>query len=138
MGLNDEIIDAVDWNTPTVAPTESIRSAIQKMATINTSAVGVMSEGEIVGVLTEMDLMISIDQGDDLDNTQVTRCMTACELLKDEKVKSPCAQLDASQTVENALGVMNRAGVHHLMVSDVVNNRVGVVSILGLLKLAIK
>jgi CBS domain-containing protein len=138
MGLNDEIIDAVDWNTPTVAPTESIRSAIQKMVTINTSAVGVMSEGEIVGVLTEMDLMISIDQGDDLDNTQVTRCMTACELLKDEKVKSPCAQLDASQTVENALGVMNRAGVHHLMVSDVVNNRVGVVSILGLLKLAIK
>ena len=138
MGLNDEIIDAVDWNTPTVAPTESIRSAIQKMVTINTSAVGVMAEGEIVGVLTEMDLMISIDQGDDLDNTQVTRCMTACELLKDEKVKSPCAQLDASQTVENALGVMNRAGLHHLMVSDVVNNRVGVVSILGLLKLAIK
>ena len=82
--------------------------------------------------------MISIDQGDDLENTQVTRCMTACELLKNEKVKSPCAQLDASQTVENALGVMNRAGVHHLMVSDVVNNRVGVVSILGLLKLAIK
>ena len=138
MGLNDEIIDAVDWNTPTVAPSESIRSAIQKMVAINASAVGVISGGEIVGVLTEMDLMISIDRGDDLDNTQVARCMTACELLKDEKVKSPCAQLDASQSVENALGVMNRAGVHHLMVSDVVNNRVGVVSILGLLKLALK
>lgn len=137
MGLNDEIKNAVNWDAPSVDMSEKLRTAIQKMVDSCASALAVTSGGEVVGVLTEMDVMMSIDRNNDLDGIQVRNCMTACELLKGEGVKSPCAQLDSTQSVENALGVMSRAGVHHLMVSDEENKCVGVVSILNLLKQAI-
>lgn len=137
MGLKDEIKNAVNWHAPSVDGAESLRAAIQKMVASRSSALAVTSGGETVGVLTDMDLMMSIDRNKDLDDTRVAESMTACALLKGTAVKCPCAQLDATQSVGNALGVMNRAGVHHLLVSDEEDKGTGVVSILDLLKQAV-
>lgn len=137
MGMKDEIKNAVNWNAPAVDAAESMRTAIRKMAANHASALAVTSDGKVVGVLTDMDLMMAVDGNNDLDATRAAGCMTACELLQGQAVKSPCAQLDSSQTVENALGVMNKAGVHHLVISDPEKDRIGVVSIVDLLKQAI-
>lgn len=134
MGLNDEITTAVNWDAPSVDMNDSIRVAIQKMVGSKTSALVVKSGDEVVGVVTDMDLMGCVDRSEDLDKSKASGCMTACELIKGGPVKSPCAQLDSAQSVGDALRVINIAGVHHLMVSGEDDKCVGVVSVIDLLK----
>jgi len=136
MGLNDAINDAVNWDTVSVDMEDSVRVAIVKMSASKTSALAVKSGDEVVGVLTDTDLMICVDKREDLDNTKAARCMTPCEIITNKRSKSPCVQIDSTQTVKNALGVLNLSGVHHLLVSGE-DDRVGLVSIVDLLKLAI-
>ncbi len=137
MGMSDEIKSVVNWDAPSVEPADSLRVVIQKMVESNVCALTVKLNEEVVGVVTEMDLMYSIDKKDDLDHTNASSLMSACELISDKAVATPCVQLDASESVENALGVMNIAGVHHLVVDGGDDNSVGIVSIGGLLKLVI-
>ena len=91
---------------------------------------------EVIGVLTDSDLMMCVDRSEDLDLTKASRCMTPCEMITGERSKSPCVQIDSTQTVKTALGVLNLAGVHHLLVTGE-DDRIGLVSIVDLLKLAI-
>ena len=137
MALQDEIKEAVNWHTESVSTDDSMRTAVEKMIASRSAALAVMQGNEVVGVLTDMDLMGCIDRSDDLDATKACTCMTACELITDEGTKSPCAQLDASQSVENAIGVMHIGGVHHLLVSGDDEKCIGLVSSIDLLKLAI-
>jgi len=136
MGLNDEINNAVNWDTVSVDLEDSIRVAIGKMSASKTAALAVKSGDEVVGVLTDTDLLMCVDRREDLDNTKASRCMTPCEIITTERSKSPCVQIDSTQTVKTALGVLNLAGVHHLLVSGE-DDRIGLVSIVDLLKLAI-
>ncbi len=136
MGLNDEIGSVVNWNAPGVDMNDSLRTVITKMVENQTSALTVTVEGTVAGVVTDMDTLLCIENGLDLDDTKASRFMTSCEIIGNRNIKSPCVQLDAAQTAGNALGVMNRAGVHHLLVTGE-NERTGMVSILALLKLAI-
>ena len=137
MGLNDEIQNVVNWEAQGVDVNDSIRVAIQKMADSKASALVVKLGDEVVGVLTDMDLMECVDKDENLDETKVSNCMTACDLITREGAESPCVQLDSSESVGNALGVMNLAGVHHLLVSGEDDKSLGLVSITDLLKLAI-
>ena len=138
MGINDEIKNAVNWDAPSVDVNDSIRVGIQKMVKSKASALVVKSGGQVIGVLTDMDVMSCIDRNEDINKATAVSCMTACEMMVGDVVKSPCVQLDSSQSVENALGVMNRAGVHHLLVSGEDETCTGVVSIVDLLGIAIK
>lgn len=137
MGLNDEISLAVNWDAPSVDIEDSLRSIIQKMIGANASALAVKTGGHVVGVITDMDVMLSVDAGKDLDETKASSFMTACELIDDKGVKSPCVQLDAAQSVGNALGVMAVAGVHNLLVSGESEKGPGMVSVHDLLRLVI-
>lgn len=137
MGLNDEIGSAVNWNAPSVDTNDSLLTVIRKMVESQTSALAVTVDGNVAGVVTDMDIMMCIDKGLDLDETKAARFMTSCEVIGNRNVKSPCVQLDAAQTAENALGVMNRAGVHHLLVTGENDRVTGMVSIIALLKLVI-
>lgn len=137
MGFKDEIINAVDWDTPSVDMESNLRAVIQMMVDHQRSALTVTMGNELMGVVTDMDILESIGRDDDLDETKVAEFMTTCELISDKEIKSPCVQLDASESVENALGVMNIANTHHLIVSGDDEKKVGMVSILNLLKVAI-
>lgn len=137
MGLNDEIEKAVNWETQSVGMDDSMRVAIEKMIADKCSALAVKVGDEVVGVLTDFDLMDCLDRDDDLDKIKASSCMTACELITGKEVKSPCAQLDSSHSVKNAIAVLNVAGVHHLLVSGDDDKCVGLISSIDLLKLAI-
>lgn len=137
MGFNDEITNAVDWDAPSVDMEANLRTVIRMMVDNQSSALTVMMGEEVMGVVTDMDILESFDRNDDLDETKVAEFMTTCELISNKEITSPCAQLDSAESVENALKVMNSAGVHHLLVSDGEQKKAGIVSILDLLKLVI-
>lgn len=137
MGFADTIGSIIQKDSLAIEITDSLRAAIQKMTTANASGLIVKSGGELVGIVTVMDLMTSVAANDDLDTTTVSQFMTACELITDKTVKTPCVQLDEGQSVKDALAIMNEAGVHNLLVSGDNNEAIGMVSALSLLKLAI-
>ena len=137
MGFNDEITNAVDWDAPSVDMEANLRTVIRMMVDNQSSALTVMMGEEVMGVVTDMDILESFDRNDDLDETKVAEFMTTCELISNKEISLPCAQLDSAESVENALKVMNSAGVHHLLASDGEQKKAGIVSILDLLKLVI-
>ncbi len=137
MGFNDEIINAVDWDAPSVDMEANLRTVIRMMVDNQSSALTVMMGEEVMGVVTDMDILESFGRNDDLDETKAAEFMTTCELISNKEITSPCAQLDSAESVENALAVMNSAGVHHLLVSGGEKKKAGIVSILDLLKLVI-
>lgn len=75
--------------------------------------------------------------GSDLTDTNVASCMTACQLITDKNIKSPCVQLYEGENVKNALDVMSTAGIHNLLVSCEMGMRTSKVNIRDLLKIAI-
>jgi CBS domain-containing protein len=137
MALSDEISLAVNWNAPGVDIEDSLRVVIKKMIDAKASALVAKVDDDVVGVITDMDVLLSVDAGKDLDETKASSVMTACELIDDKGVKSPCVQLDSTETVDNALGVMAVAGVHNLLVSGGKGEKSGMVSIRDLLRLVI-
>lgn len=137
MGLQDEIKSAVNWNTPSVDMNDSLRIAIRKMKEGGATALLVKMKNEVIGVIADMDLMRSVALKKDLDTTKVLESMTACELITSKAAKSPCVQLDESETVENALGVLHLAGLHNLVVSGGKADFAGTASVRDLLALAI-
>lgn len=137
MGLTSEIRTAVNWNAPCVDVEDNLKAVIQKMADSKVSALVVKSGDNIAGVVTDMDLMRSIVEKEDLDTVKVAKFMTACELITAEGAKTtPCAQLDESESVENALKVMDVAGVHNLLVTGE-RGKAGMVSARDLLKFVV-
>jgi len=135
MGLRNEISSAVKWDTPSIEAQDSLRTALIKMAKSGSSALVVKSGDEVIGVVTDMDLMDRIAKGEDLDIITASRFMTSCEIITDKRKKTPCVQLDETQSVENAIGVMATAGVHHLLVTG--EKGAGVVSANDLLRLVV-
>jgi CBS domain-containing protein len=136
-GLKTEIQSAVDWKAPAVALDDNLRAAIQKMVENSSSAVLVKTGDQVVGIVTDMDIVASIARHDDLDGTKVSGIMTRCELILGKTVQSPCVQIDSEESLVNAIGVMNNAGIHHLVVSGEKDTHTGMVSALDLLKLVI-
>lgn len=137
MALHDEIKTAVNWQAASVDAEDSLRTVIQKMVDSKVSALVVKSGGTIAGVVTDMDLMRCVVQKKDLDTEKASKFMTACELITAEGAKkSPCAQLYETESVENALMIMDAAGVHNLLVSGD-NQQAGMVSIRDLLRFVI-
>lgn len=137
MGLNDDISAAVNWDAPRIAMEDSLRVVIQKMVDSRTSALLVKVGAEVAGIVTDMDVMKAVVDENDLDKTKASNLMTACELISGNVVKSPCVQLHEAESVKNALGVLDTAGVHNLVVSGENDKLTGIVSIRDLLKLVI-
>ena len=137
MSLNDEIRSAVNWDAPGVDMDDSLRTAIQKMMDGCTTALLVKMEGIVIGVVTDMDLMRSVVNKEDLDETKVSEFMTGCELITGKRAQSPCVQLHEAESVENALGVLEIANLHNLVVSGENEKCAGTVSVRDLLGLVI-
>ncbi len=133
MKLNDSIQAVVNWNSPSIQGDETLQAAVRKMAENNVSGLIVYQEGNVLGVITDWDIMHSLDSGNDPTDTKVSKFMTSCEVMLDKEIKSPCVQLDTSIKIKDALRVMAMENVHHLMVTGP-NNETGLISSLDLLK----
>jgi CBS domain-containing protein len=136
MALYDPISPAVK-NTPTIRLDDSLLTAAEMMTQNDASALIVKEGEELVGILTDMDVMDGIVRHTDLQEVKVADCMTECQLINDSPVKSPCVQLYEGENVKNALDVMSTAGVHHLLVSCEMGLGTCMVSIGDLLRVAI-
>lgn len=137
MSLKDTIKKAIIKDTPAVALEDTLETAIRKMVGGTSSALAVQSGDELIGIVTDMDIMESIRRNGLSTTTRVSDFMEPCELLSEKGTKSPCVQLDEDESVENALKAMARAGVHHLLVSGANNKIIGIVSSQALLKLVL-
>ena len=135
MGLQSEIKDDVNWEVPAVGLQSSLREVIQELVGSNTSALVVKTDDAVVGLVTDMDLLDCISNQKDMDRTKVSDFLTPCELITDQPTKSPCAQLDESESVENAIKVLAAAGTHNLVVSGSKERGSGIASSRDLLKL---
>ena len=137
MALHDAIKTAVNWRAASVDAEDSLRTVIQKMVDSKVSALVVKSGGSIIGVITDMDLMRSVVQKRDLDSEKAAAFMTVCEIITAQgSKKTPCVQLDETESVENALMIMDTAGVHNLLVAGE-NQQAGMVSIRDLLRFVV-
>ena len=92
---------------------------------------------ELIGIVTDMDIMDSIKRSGLTDKVKVADFMVRCELLTEKWTKSPCVQLDENESVEKALKLMAGAGVHHLLVSGANKKAMGIVSSQALLSLVL-
>lgn len=137
MSLKDSISKAIKKDTPAVTLEDSLEIAIRKMVDGGCSALAVKSGNELIGIVTDMDIMESIRRNGLTGGVNVADFMVKCELLSQKGTKSPCVQLDEDESVENALKLMAGAGVHHLLVSGANNKAMGIVSSQALLKLVL-
>ena len=133
MGLESKIKDAVNWSVPVVDLGTTLREVIRQLVDNNVSALVVKSGDVVVGVVTDMDVLDSLAAGKDQDTLKVADFLTPCELISGQAVKSPCVQLDESESVKNAIKLLTVAGTHNLLVSG--NLRAGIASVRDLLKL---
>ena len=136
MALHDPIASAVRI-TPAVNMNDSLLTAAEYMAKHDTSALIVKDGEELVGILTDMDVMDGIVRNNDFAGTKVASCMTACQLIAGNRAKSPCVQLYQEESVENALKAMSSAGIHNLLVSCEMGVGTCTVSIRDLLRIAV-
>lgn len=137
MAINDSIRNAIKKKLPAVTIEDSIHHAIKVMTDANVTALVVITDGVLVGIITEMDLMHGVTENSNLNAAKVASVMTACELITAKGSKSPCVQLDEDESALNALRIMNEAGVHHLLVSGANGEAVGMVSAKDILKLVV-
>ncbi|MDD3618126.1 MAG: CBS domain-containing protein [Desulfobulbaceae bacterium] len=136
MGLQTSIRDAANWNVPVVGMQSSMREVIEKMVAAKVSAVLVKSDDTVTGLVSEMDVLDCIVGKNDLDTARVAEFLTKCEVITGQPVKSPCAQLDESESVENALKVLAAAGTRHLLVAGE-GDKAGIAALHDLLRLAV-
>ena len=137
MSLEDSISVAMRKDTPSVNLDDSLRKAIQVMADGDVTAIMVKSGEELVGLVTESDIMDQIAREADPDEVKVSQLMTACELISAKPVKVPCIQLDEEETIRNALAIMHEAGIRNLLVAGEKGQARGIISAGDLLKHAI-
>ena len=135
MPLNQEIKDAVNWDAENVSMEDSLRTVIKKIVKSKTSALVVKMDEIVIGFVTDMDIIDSINSGADLDETKANSFMIACELITERATTNPGIQLHEEESVKNALRLMSGAGVHSIMISGESEKCVGIVSITDLLGL---
>ena len=95
MGMQDSVGMALGDDLPVVGLDDSLLQAIKKLAAGGATALVVMSSDEVIGIVTEMDLMHSINRGDDSTSIKMAQVMTPCELITNKAVKSPCGAAQA-------------------------------------------
>lgn len=134
MGFDDQIGTLINQNAPSVTTADTLLDAMRIMVDQQISALVVKTGDEMAGVVTDLDILASINRGDDLEKTTVTGSMTSCQLISAEPAKSPCVQLDTGQSVHHALALMGKAGFRHLVVVGDNNTPLAVVSDLDLFR----
>lgn len=99
-----------------IGPNESIRAAAERMAEANLPAISVVTEGRVVGLLSNRDLV----------GKAVARSLSADDTTVSEVMNSRPVRISEDRDVPSALLVMQARGVHELLVQDFTGQVVGV------------
>ncbi len=100
-----------------IAPTDPVSSAVGKMVELGVGSLVVMQNGEMVGLLTERDVVHGmVSQGCDLKDAQVSTIM----------VTEPVVA-SAEDSVDYARDVMTKSHIGHLPIFDG-NTLLGIIS----------
>ena len=112
-----EVRDLIGGEVITVDPAESLGGAANLMMDSNIGALAVVDDGQLIGIITERDLVAAAADAADFETSAVMSWMT-----KDPDL------LDPEMGVEDAADWMLAAGYRHLPVMDG-EGIIGVVSI---------
>lgn len=107
----------------TIAPDATVLDALKIMAEQNIGALLVMSQGEMVGILSERDCIRKVDlMGKSAAQTRVSEIMTRDVIT-----------VDCSQPLEECMSLMIERNIRHLPVYDG-NELMGLVSVRDVLR----
>jgi CBS domain-containing protein len=128
------IKDAIKRKFPVIDIEDSLHTAINKMAKHNVSVLAVKIKEELIGIVTISDVIHSLANDADLEETTISSFMTKCEFDTRKATRNPCIQLDENEEALAAIKVMYEAGVNHLLVSGDKGEPIGIVSSLEIVK----
>ena len=118
-----ELLESKRGRVVTIAPDASVYDALELMAERNIGAACVLEADRLVGIVSERDMMNRvIAAGRDPKGTRVRDVMTSKPIV-----------VEASETHERCLKVMQQAKIRHLPVIDG-DRLLGVISLRDLLK----
>jgi predicted transcriptional regulator len=129
------IKNAIKRKFPVININDTLETALKMMSQANVSVLAVKIEKELIGIVSISDVMYSLANGDDLQETTISSFMTKCEFNTGKETRNPCIQLDEDEDALSAIRVMYEAGVNHLLVSGANGEAVGIVSSLEIVKL---
>jgi CBS domain-containing protein len=115
--VNVKVRDVPPGRLLTVDPATTIAEVARQMRVTDSDSVAVMSEGRMVGIVTERDLVRAIADGVDPKQARADVIMT----------KDP-ATVDADEDVAMVAVKMMRLGVRHLPVVNKAGKPVGLIS----------
>jgi len=103
-----EILTLKSADIHSIAPTDSVSSAVEKLVGLGVGSLVVLKEGEMVGLLTERDVVKAlVKQGCDLQNAEVSTVM------EPEPVVA-----SADDSVDYARDVMTKSHIGHLPILE--------------------
>jgi CBS domain-containing protein len=103
--------DIMKKEVTSVSVDDTLKDVKDKMVEKGVDFVVVKADGEIVGIITNTDILAYISAGKDLTKQQANKCMTACKL----EGTNPCLQVFEDSSLDEAMKIMAVTGVNHLL-----------------------
>lgn len=103
MGAVSNLLDSKGRDILTVSPDELVRGAIEKMEEISAGTALVMEGGEVVGIISERDVIRKVVlQGKSIDNVKVKDIMsTELTTVTQETSLDDCMQIITEQRIRH-------------------------------------
>jgi CBS domain-containing protein len=145
MEFNDKIKDHMKTDITYAEVEERLANVIFKMSKAEADIAVVKSKEDIVGVITASDIYSALVKevfAEDVKgagSSAEIEDMKVIEIMKGPPVKkfmsacqlggsNPCIQAHEDTTIKDAIRIMERSGLHHLLVMDDKSNLVGTIS----------
>ena len=112
-----EILTLKSADIHSIAPTDTVSSAVEKLVGLGVGSLVVLKDGEMVGLLTERDVVQGmLKQGCDLKDAEVSTIMVSAPVVA-----------SADDSVDYARDVMTKSHIGHLPILDG-DNLYGIIS----------
>lgn len=139
MKFNDTIKQHMNPNLVVASENERLSDIILRMSNNETDLAVVQSNDTIIGVITETDIFYTLVKEIFREKSQLSKDISAIDILREPLTKHtmtpcethgwhPCIDAYEDDTIENAIRIMQRSGLHHLLVFDKQNKLVGTLS----------
>lgn len=139
MKFTDLIKEHMNSDIVYIEEGESLSDVILKMSAAKTDLAVVKTNDAIEGVITETDIFYALVKKVFPEVSEHNKNVSVVDVLNEPSVKQvmsscqthgwhPCIDSYEDDTMENAIRIMQRSGLHHLLVFDKNNKLVGTLS----------